>query len=88
MPEGPSIVILKEQMQQFAGKKILSVSGNSNIDKTRLDNSTVEFINSWGKHFLICFGDVTFRYSGDIQEKGTGEVSFVMAARNYIYDII
>jgi endonuclease-8 len=32
MPEGPSIVILKEEVQVFKGKKILSISGNSKID--------------------------------------------------------
>jgi endonuclease-8 len=29
MPEGPSIVILKEEVHPFKGKKILEVSGNS-----------------------------------------------------------
>lgn len=55
MPEGPSIVILKEEAQQFAGKKILSVKGNSKIDKQRLEGLTVNSFRSWGKHFLICF---------------------------------
>jgi hypothetical protein len=36
MPEGPGIVILKEAVQLFKGKKVLSVSGNSSIDKDRL----------------------------------------------------
>lgn len=53
MPEGPSIVILKESIQQFSGKKVLEVSGNSKTDKERLLNKTVQF-KSWGKHFLIC----------------------------------
>jgi hypothetical protein len=34
MPEGPSIVILKEAVQSFKGKKVKEVSGNSKIDKT------------------------------------------------------
>ena len=33
MPEGPSIVILKEQAAAFAGKKILAVEGNTSIAK-------------------------------------------------------
>jgi len=36
MPEGPSIIILKEQVQAFAGKKILEVSGNTKLDVTGL----------------------------------------------------
>ena len=40
MPEGPSIVILKEEVQAFKGKKILNVSGNSKIDYQQLQNKT------------------------------------------------
>ena len=32
MPEGPSIVILKELTQGFVGKQIKTVGGNSKID--------------------------------------------------------
>ena len=55
MPEGPSIVLLKEEVQQFAGKKIVEVSGNSKIDLQRLAGQKIISFKSWGKHFLICF---------------------------------
>jgi endonuclease VIII len=55
MPEGPSIVILREEVQQFRGKKILLVSGNTKTDIAVLQNKTVRDFKSWGKHFLICF---------------------------------
>ncbi|MFV8377031.1 DNA-formamidopyrimidine glycosylase family protein [Flavobacterium sp. LB1P71] len=61
MPEGPSIVILKEEVQHFAGDKIISVSGNSKIDQSRLQNQRVTSFKSWGKHFLICFEGFTVR---------------------------
>ena len=61
MPEGPSIVILKEEAQQFTGKKIVAVSGNSKIDQTRLLNQKIIAFKSWGKHFLICFKEFTVR---------------------------
>lgn len=61
MPEGPSIVLLKEQVLQFTGKKILAVSGNSKIDQARLLNQKVIAFKSWGKHFLICFKEFTLR---------------------------
>ena len=61
MPEGPSIVILKEAVQQFAGQKVISVSGNSKIDMSRINNQTVNSFQSWGKHFLICFDDFTLK---------------------------
>jgi endonuclease-8 len=55
MPEGPSIVILKEEVLQFKGKKVLGVSGNSKVEIQRLLNKKVVDVRSWGKHFLICF---------------------------------
>ena len=61
MPEGPSIVIIKDAMQQFAGKEVIAVSGNSKIDQIRLLNQKVIAIKSWGKHFLICFEGFTLR---------------------------
>ena len=61
MPEGPSIVILKEEVQEFTGKKIIMVSGNSKLDLSRLENKKVIAFKSWGKHFLICFDEFTIR---------------------------
>jgi endonuclease-8 len=61
MPEGPSIVILKEQVQQFKGKKILKVSGNSKLDIARMEGQKIIDFKSWGKHFLICFKTFTVR---------------------------
>jgi len=63
MPEGPSIVIMREAVEalHLKGKKILHVEGNSKIDKERLLNQKVTDIRSWGKHFLICFKDFTLR---------------------------
>lgn len=61
MPEGPTIVILKEEVQAFTGKSIISVSGNSQIDQSRLYNRTAIAFKSWGKHFLICFEGFTLR---------------------------
>ena len=61
MPEGPSIVILKELVQQFTGQEVLSVSGNSKIGIDRIKGHTVIAFKSWGKHFLICFEDFTIK---------------------------
>jgi len=61
MPEGPSIVILKEQVRQFRGKKILHVSGNSKIDYHQLESKKVIDFKSWGKHFLVCCKGITLR---------------------------
>lgn len=61
MPEGPSIVILKEEIQPFTGQKVVSVAGNSKIDQARLIGKRVIGFQSWGKHFLICFKGFTLR---------------------------
>lgn len=61
MPEGPSIVILKELVQPFKKKKVLEVGGNTKLDKERLLNKQVTDFKSWGKHFLICFNGFTVR---------------------------
>lgn len=55
MPEGPSIVILKETIARFNHKKVLKATGNAKIDMERLQNKTIHNIRSWGKHLLICF---------------------------------
>jgi len=61
MPEGPSIVILKELVASFAKKKILEVSGNTKTDKTGLAGQKILAFRSWGKHFLICLPKLTVR---------------------------
>lgn len=55
MPEGPSIVILREEAAGFAGQRIREVGGNSRIDIQRMAGQRVEALRSWGKHFLLCF---------------------------------
>lgn len=61
MPEGPSIVILKELVQPFKGKKVISVAGNTKVDKGRAADKKIVDFKNWGKHFLICFKDFTIR---------------------------
>ncbi|MDR7210834.1 DNA-formamidopyrimidine glycosylase family protein [Flavobacterium piscis] len=61
MPEGPSIVILKEAMEQFAGKKVIDVAGNTSIDIERLRDKKILSFKTWGKHFLICFDGFTVK---------------------------
>ncbi len=62
MPEGPSIILAKEAIEKFTGKKVLSVSGNTTtIDKNLLLHKKVTAFRSWGKHLLICFSHFTIR---------------------------
>ncbi len=61
MPEGPSIVLVRETLQSFIGKKVIAVKGNSKIEKSRMINKKIVDIRSWGKHLLICFEGFTLR---------------------------
>src|ERR1700729_2880237 len=61
MPEGPSIVILKEQLQKFSGKKILEAEGNTKVDLSGIPGSKITAIKSWGKHLLIVLPRQTIR---------------------------
>lgn len=61
MPEGPSIVILREQVAGFTGQRIERAEGSAKLDKARLVGQTVRSFRSWGKHFLIELDDVSLR---------------------------
>lgn len=61
MPEGPSLIIAKEEMIPFIGKKVLAVSGNTKTDKERILNKKLLDIKTWGKHLLFCFNGFTIR---------------------------
>lgn len=58
MPEGPSILILKEAITPiFKNKKIIKAYGNAKIDMTQLTGQKIIDIRSWGKQLFICFPD-------------------------------
>jgi endonuclease-8 len=61
MPEGPSIVILKEDAAGFVGRKVVRVEGNSREDIQRMRGATVVALRSWGKHFLVVFEGFSLR---------------------------
>ena len=61
MPEGPSIIILKELILPFKGKKILSATGNAKIDMSRLRNKKVVDIRSWGKQLFFVMNGFNVR---------------------------
>jgi endonuclease VIII len=61
MPEGPSIVILREQASRFTGCRILRAEGNAKLDMGRLVGRRITAFRSWGKHFLIELPDLSLR---------------------------
>lgn len=62
MPEGPSIVILKDAIKPFKGRKILEADGyGKNLDFGRLHGTKILDIKTFGKHLLVVFNDFTIR---------------------------
>jgi endonuclease-8 len=59
--EGPSLYLAAKQLKPFKGKTVLSVSGNTKIEKERILNQKVKNIFSWGKHLIIQFDEFALR---------------------------
>lgn len=55
MPEGPSLVILREQADRFVGHVVREVSGNSRLPIERLAGKRLLAMETWGKHLLLQF---------------------------------
>ena len=55
MPEGPSLVILREDADKFVGHVVRAVSGNSRLPIERLQGRRLLELHSWGKHLLLQF---------------------------------
>lgn len=55
------MVILKELVQSFKGKKIIEVSGNTRVDTSGIAGQKISDIKTWGKHFLLCLPSKTIR---------------------------
>jgi endonuclease-8 len=62
MPEGPSIIMLKDQLKPFKNKRVTEASGYAkNVEADMLKGNTVTGIKTWGKQLLISFKGFTIR---------------------------
>uniref|UniRef100_UPI001EF9AB45 DNA-formamidopyrimidine glycosylase family protein n=1 Tax=Proteus mirabilis TaxID=584 RepID=UPI001EF9AB45 len=61
MPEGPSIVLLREAARRFKGHVVRNVSANSRIDLSPLQGRRVKAVRICVKHFLLEFSRQTLR---------------------------
>ena len=61
MPEGPSIILLKESVQAFKGKKLIQISGNTKVDFTSLLAQRITDFKSFGKNFFVCFKNASIK---------------------------
>jgi len=53
--EGPSLIILKEELKPFVGRKVLEVSGNTKQPKELLQGRKLASIRTWGKVLFMEF---------------------------------
>ncbi|RQP08479.1 MAG: endonuclease [Chryseobacterium sp.] len=55
MPEGPSIIVFKEQLPDFENKTVTEASGYGEMPKERLQNIRLRRVDSFGKNLLFVF---------------------------------
>jgi endonuclease-8 len=53
--EGPSLLILREELQPFLGQKVLEVTGNTTQPKATLQGRRIGGIDTWGKNLFLKF---------------------------------
>ena len=53
--EGPSLVIITEELSLFKGRIVKDLIGNTKIDKDKMCNKKIVNILSWGKHLILEF---------------------------------
>lgn len=59
--EGPSLVILREELRFLKGLRIIAAEGNASIAMERIVGRRVNSVRSFGKHLLIQFHSFTIR---------------------------
>lgn len=57
MPEGPSILFLRNKLQRYKGKTVSEASGYGDMEKSEIANKKLEDIDTYGKNLLFVFKD-------------------------------
>ncbi len=61
MPEGPSIILMKENLQPFVGQQVTEASGNAKFDKEPFAGQTLLEIRTFGKQTYLVFENAVIR---------------------------
>lgn len=61
MPEGPSILLMKEDLERFVGKRVITIEGNAKIDKSLLKGKVLREIKTFGKQTFLVFDNISIR---------------------------
>lgn len=61
MPEGPTIILMKEDLQKFVGQKVIEVKGDSIKEKSGVKDEFLREIKTFGKQTYLIFDTVNIR---------------------------
>ncbi|AYZ12584.1 endonuclease [Chryseobacterium arthrosphaerae] len=61
MPEGPSIILMKENLQPFVGQQVTEASGNAQFDKEPFVGQTLLEVRTFGKQTYLVFENAAIR---------------------------
>ncbi|CAN5580431.1 endonuclease [soil metagenome] len=61
MPEGPSILHLKQQLLPFKGKMVKNAGGYGPMPASWINGKKLLDVKTWGKHLLLVFSNGTVR---------------------------
>jgi endonuclease-8 len=62
MPEGPSLVILREEAARFEGQEIMAAEGNTGaFEPAQLIGQPILSLRTFGKQFIVELPDMAFR---------------------------
>jgi endonuclease-8 len=61
MPEGPTIVLMKEDLQKFVGEKVLEVTGSEVPKNSKIKGEILREIKTFGKQTFLIFDTIIFK---------------------------
>lgn len=61
MPEGPTIVLMKEDLQKFVGEKVIEVSGSEVPENSEIKGEILREIKTFGKQTYLMFDKIIFK---------------------------
>lgn len=61
MPEGPTIVLMKEDLQKFVGKNVIEVNGSEVPENSEIKGEVLREIKIFGKQTYLIFDKIIFK---------------------------
>ncbi|AZA74061.1 DNA-formamidopyrimidine glycosylase family protein [Chryseobacterium indoltheticum] len=61
MPEGPTIVLMKEDLQKFVGEKVMDVDGSEIPKESEVKGEILREIKTFGKQTYLIFDKIIFK---------------------------